>query len=182
MTKTLKTIQTISKVGKILSKIAFICGIVSFALCFFGLISLGLGAETLKIGGVTVHSIIEENAGLSTAAIYVSIAVAMVTVAADTVIAKLFERYFALELSDGTPFTFNGAKRLQKLGIFLIIIPLIANIIASTIYSIGLETVTDLQSMNLDYTGGIGMGLALLFVSLIFKYGAELNTQKSEAE
>ena len=43
--KTLQTIQTLCKVGRILSKIAFIICIVGAALCVAGIISLALIPE-----------------------------------------------------------------------------------------------------------------------------------------
>ena len=49
---TLKTIQTLSKIGKILSKIVFICCVVAFCGCIATIISLAFGAETLRIGGL----------------------------------------------------------------------------------------------------------------------------------
>lgn len=49
--KTLITIQTLAKIGKILSKIIFICCIVGFCGCIVGIVSLAIGAESLKLGG-----------------------------------------------------------------------------------------------------------------------------------
>ena len=45
---TLKTIQGLSRIGKILSKIIFICCIVGFCGCIAGMVSLALGAETFN--------------------------------------------------------------------------------------------------------------------------------------
>ena len=58
---TLKVIQSLSKIGKILSRIVFVCCIVGFCGCIVGIISLSLGAETFKLGGVTIHSMIEND-------------------------------------------------------------------------------------------------------------------------
>lgn len=55
----LKTIQTLSKIGRILSKIVYICCVVGFCVCIVGIISLGLGILTISIplGMVIVCSI-----------------------------------------------------------------------------------------------------------------------------
>ena len=50
--KSLKTIQTLSKIGKVLSKIAFIFSIIGFCGCIVGLISLFWGnGNPIKIAG-----------------------------------------------------------------------------------------------------------------------------------
>ena len=57
----LKTIQTLSKIGKILCKIAFVFAVIGFCGCIVGMISLSVGRNILKLGGVTIHGIISEN-------------------------------------------------------------------------------------------------------------------------
>ena len=57
----LKTIQTLSKIGKILCKIAFVFAVIGFCGCIVGMISLSVGGNILKLGGVTIHGIISEN-------------------------------------------------------------------------------------------------------------------------
>ena len=64
--KTLKTIQVFSKIGKVLSKIIFICSIVGACGCLVGIISLAVGmTESLELGGVTIHAMIEKSAEMS---------------------------------------------------------------------------------------------------------------------
>lgn len=67
---TLKTIQTLSKIGRILSKIVYICCVVGFCGCIVGIISLGLGGEVFKLDGVTIHSIIESHSHMSMPSLY----------------------------------------------------------------------------------------------------------------
>ena len=121
---TLKTIQTLSKIGRILSKIVYICCVVGFCVCIVGIISLGLRGEVFKLGGVTIHSIIESHSHMSMPALYTAMAVGMVLCAAEAVLSKFAEHYFTNELADGTPFTLMGAKELMHLGILTIMIPL----------------------------------------------------------
>ena len=57
--KSLDTIQKMSKIGKFLSKIAFIFSVIGFCGCIAGLLSLSFGNGSLiKIGGVTLHGLI----------------------------------------------------------------------------------------------------------------------------
>ena len=51
---TLKTIQTLSKIGKIISKIIFICCVVGFCGCIVGIVSLAIGAEIVCSIGVAI--------------------------------------------------------------------------------------------------------------------------------
>ena len=97
---TLKTIQTLSKIGRILSKIVYICCVVGFCVCIVGIISLGLGGEVFKLGGVTIHSIIESHSHMSMPALYTAMAVGIVLCAAEAVLSKFAEIYFKNELAD----------------------------------------------------------------------------------
>ena len=62
---TLKTIQTLSKIGKILSKIVYICCVVGFCGCIVGIISLGLGGVVPQQMGRSGASLSRLHDGLS---------------------------------------------------------------------------------------------------------------------
>lgn len=73
--KTLTTIQKISRLGKTLSKIAFVFSVIGFAGCLAGLCGMGLGGGTLlKIGGVTLHGWIFNDYGYSMGSIAAALA------------------------------------------------------------------------------------------------------------
>ena len=95
---TLKTIQTLAKVGRVISKVIFILCIVGFCLCICGIISLAAGARDLKIGGVTLQSMIQDETGASMGTLYASAAIGAVLFAAECVLAKFSEHYFKREL------------------------------------------------------------------------------------
>ena len=95
---TLKTIQTLAKIGKVFSKIIFVCCIVGFCGCIVGIVSLAFGAETFKLGGVTIHSMIENEAGMSLPTLYASMAVGLLFCGAEAVLCKFAEAYFKHEL------------------------------------------------------------------------------------
>ena len=121
--KTLQTIQTISKIGKIISKIVFICCVVGFCLCVVGIAGLALGVSVMQFGGVSLESLLQHEADMSTGTLYSSVICGAIVCAGQAVLAKFSQRYFERELKDGTPFTLDGARQLLQLGVLSIGIP-----------------------------------------------------------
>lgn len=175
-TKTLHIIQKLAKVGKVLSKIIAICCIVGAVGCLVGIISLSLGDfESLKIGGVTIHSIIEKSTEMSIGTVYASMAVGLILCTAEAVMAKMAQRYFQNEITAGTPFTIDGAKEMLRLGIYIIGISLGALIAADISYAIVNHYSLDVADMHLDVFNQVGIGIAFIITSLLCKLGAERN-------
>ena len=178
--KTLKTIQTLAKIGKILSKIIFVCCIVGFCGCIVGIVSLAIGAETFKLGGVTIHSMIENSAGMNLPTLFASMAVGLLFCAAEAVLCKFAEIYFKNELADGDPFTLHGAKELMHLGILTIAIPLGTVIVCSIGVSIADNVYHGIDKLSIGEFSSVGLGVMMIVLSLFCRYGAELNEGKSE--
>lgn len=171
--KTLKTIQILSKIGRIFSKIVYICCAVGFCGCVVGIISLALGGEVFKLGDVTVYSIIENHANMSMPTLYAAMAVGMVLSAAEAVLCKFAEHYFKNELADGTPFTVKGAKELMRLGILTVAIPLGAEIICSIGVAIADNFFPEIEELSLDWFASAGLGVMMIVSSLLCRFGAE---------
>ena len=95
---TLKTIQTLSKIGKILSKIVFICCVVAFCGCIATIISLAFGAETLRIGGLTLKGIFQKSAETSIGTVYAAAATGLILSAGEAVLAVLCKWLQALRV------------------------------------------------------------------------------------
>lgn len=122
--KSLQTIQKLFKIGKKLSRIAFIFSVIGFCGCIAGLLSLSFGNGSLiKLGGVTLHQLISEEYGYNIKGITASLSGWLVVCAGEAVLAKFAEVYFQNELQAETPFTLAGAKELLRLGILTITIP-----------------------------------------------------------
>ena len=122
--KSLQTIQKFSKIGKILSKMAFIFSVIGFCGCIAGILSMSLGNGSLiKLGGVTLHKLISEEYGYNIKSITATLSGWLVICAGEAVLAKFAEVYFQNELKAETPFTLAGAKELLRLGILTITIP-----------------------------------------------------------
>lgn len=62
---TLKILQKLYRLGRILSKIAYVCTIVAACLCAAGIASFALGAGTLRLGGVKIRGLVRADTSLS---------------------------------------------------------------------------------------------------------------------
>ena len=86
-------------------------------------------------------------------------------------------RYFTAELKEGTPFTNAGAERIKQLGIMEIVLSVISMGIMDGIYEkIGLT-----EWNRFDDAGGITIGICLILLAIVIRYGAELE-QKSRTK
>lgn len=86
------------------------------------------------------------------------------------ILMALAYRYFTAELKEGTPFTNAGADRIKQIGIIEIVISIISMSVIDGIYeNIGLA-----EWNRFDDAGGITLGICLILLSMVFRYGAEL--------
>lgn len=179
--KTLNTIQTLSKIGKVLSKIVHICCIVGVCGCGVGIVAMLVGAETLKLGGVTLHSILETEAGVSTGTIWAAIAVGMILCVGEIFVARKAHRYFENELKAGIPFTLEGAKELMQLGISIIWIPMVAAVLSQVAQEVLSQFMDTIEKVSVDGFDSVGLGVMCVVMSLLCKYGAECR-ESTESE
>lgn len=173
--KSLRTIQGLSKAGQVISKIAMIFCIVGASICLTEIIAAASGVQVIKIGGMYIKTLIEEDitdgmllSGAVTGLIFCSTTIALT---------KLANRYFTHELAAGTPFTEAGAKELMKLGITTMAVSLGAVILARIAFVILSKTVYGVGEADIDNGSGIIVGAVMLLFSLIFKYGSEFIPQ-----
>lgn len=172
---TLKTIQKVFRVAKIICQILFICCIVGCCLCLVAAVSLGMELPTLTIGRVNIISIVEAREGISNTGMVMICLAGAVQVAGLGILAKLAQRYLAREQKDGTPFTLGGAKQLRRLGIYSIWVPIAAQAIALAVC----KTLSTPTPLPLDSSVPVSYGLMLVFLSLVCQYGAELQSGKA---
>lgn len=172
-TPTLDTIQILSRIGKVLSKIVYICCIVGICGCAVGAAAMCIGTKTLKIGGVTLHSILEAEAGISTGTIWAAIAVGALLCIGEFFVSRMACRYFENELRAGTPFTMDGAKELLHLGISAIWIPIVSGVLAQVAQAVITQFMENVEKVRLDGLDSVALGVMLVYVSLLCRYGAE---------
>ena len=106
----------------------------------------------------------------------------MIYCAGAVVLAKFSEVYFRHEIDAGTPFTLNGAKEMMRLGILCVCISIGEEIIASIVTSVIAKSFADAAALDMDTTGAVTVGIALIFISLLCRYGAELAENNAKTE
>ncbi len=162
MSKTLSNILTVFKVLRVIAKVVFILCIVGGAGCLLGLAALPLASG--MPGGVTEVS-------------YFACIAGACVCAGEAVFAYLAEKYCQGVMNEGTPFSLDGAKECFRLGIASIIITVAVEVATGvTAGIVMLLSEAPTLDMDVDVTISLTTGLALLFLSMIFKYGAELQT------
>ncbi|MBR3934861.1 MAG: hypothetical protein IKJ68_13270 [Clostridia bacterium] len=89
-------------------------------------------------------------------------------------------RYLRHEIHDGTPYTTEGAKELREIGVHIIVHPVITASIITIIYVL---CGRDFPAFFTESSYiGILFGVVLVFVSLILRYGAELEKKEKNEE
>lgn len=180
--KELKTIQSLSKLGKVLSTIVFVICIVAFCLCVVGAIGVALGFDAVEIGGITVEGIVEMDVEMTKEMLIAVTIGGAIICAAEAVTAKFAEHYFKRELDDGTPFTRGGAGELQRLGILAIVLPIAAGVISSILFSFMAPELADYTSADLEMSGTVGVGIMMIVMAQVCKYGAALEERRAQTE
>lgn len=175
--KTLDTIQTLSKIGKVFSKIVYICCIVGIIAGAVGIVALLIGAETLKLGGMTLHTILETEAGVGTGTVLTAIAVETVLCVGEFFVSRMAYRYFDNELKAGTPFTTGGAKELLHLGISTIWIPIVTFVLAQVTQGVIAQFIENVEKLDFNAFDSVALGVMFIVMSLLCKHGAELREQ-----
>lgn len=172
--KILNTIQTLSKIGKVLSKIVYICCVIGAVGCAVGMACLPF-ADTgiLKLGGVTISGLIVNRAGIDLNSLYPLMTGAMIVCIGQAVTAKCAESYFQHELAAGTPFTLPGAKELLRLGVVTISVPLGTLILAQIASGVLAELIGCGEAFKLDGGDSVSLGVMFLVIALLCQYGAE---------
>ena len=181
--KSLETIQKVAKFCKIFSKIAYVFCIISIIF----LIIAGITALSMP-NTITFNSkqllIFDESENLdvefSRSTFFDQCVVAAIIVIGELYLAKKAIKYFEFELEEGTPFTNKSANEIKNLGILTIAVPIIVSLvalIAHIIIKAVMENVADFEA-NIDIS--LSLGLFLLFLSAVFRYGASLTEAKSE--
>lgn len=172
--KTLNSIQTLSKIGKILSKIVCICCVVGFVGCAVGIAAVLIGIQAVEIGGLTLHGILENEAGITEGTVWAAIAVGMILSVGEFCVSRMAYRYFKNELNAGTPFTADGAKELMHLGISVIWIPIVSVVLAQIAQEVIAQFTEIVEPLVFDDFESVAMGVMFIIMSLFCKCGAEL--------
>lgn len=173
MSKSLHTIQTIAKMGKIFSQIIFICCLIGAIGCCVGAVTL-LGVNGLVIGGTNITALIVSESDIAMETMVFSCISGFIACTAECVVSKFANLYFKHELEAGTPFTLEGSREILRLGILTIAIPMGALLLEGIAYGVFQVLYPMAEQMNMEDISSIGLGVMFLVASVIFKYGSEL--------
>lgn len=169
--KNLNRIQNLASLGKILSKLVFVCALVGACLCLAGLVSLPFADSGILM---PLYGRIVNRGGASLGTVCAELSAGLVFSAGEAVLARFAHRYFVHEMEAGTPFTQEGAAELQKLGIYTICIPLGTQLLAQILYAVQAEVLEGVGTLSMDGFVSVELGAAFLVMSLIFRYGAQV--------
>lgn len=174
MKNPLSVIQTAHKIGKIISRICFFVSIVVAVVLLVALISLLFGldkipamADLLTEGEYSKETLY----GLSLVGIIYSLGEAL--------ICRKAYGYFSFELERGTPFTYEGAKMLLKVGIMNIAISIVTFALSSAIYRLMALTLGNMSPLKLNSTGSLTLGIMFVITSYMLSYGADLEKENN---
>ncbi len=171
MSKTLSTILTIFKVAKIVAKVIFILCIIGGAGCLLSLVMLPLAGGIMQMLGEG------EKILPST---YFAAVVGAIACAGEAVCAYFAEKYFGHVLEAGTPFTLDGSKECFNFGLVSIITSLAVSVASGIALGICLLFSPEAYGFDAEMSVSLTTGLLFLFISLIFKYGAEQTASPEE--
>lgn len=177
-----KIIQVLAKIGKILSKIIYICCIVGFWGCIVGILALAFGAEAVKLEGLTLHTLLEDKAGISLGTLYVTIAGSLVLCIGEAFLARKAERYFTHELAAGTPFTVDGAQELWRLGILTVAVSLGSQVLSAIVQATLMGFWADARRLSLNPIDSVALGLGILLAALLCRNAAAREQQRDSLQ
>lgn len=163
----LEKIQKGMRVLQILSKIILIFAIVGVVLASIG--ATLVVSDVLNMENQFLH-FLSVTAEMRKGQLVGILAAAAISLLSDGILTAFAYRYFTAELKEGTPFTNAGADRIKQLGIIEIAISIISMSVIDGIYeNIGLA-----EWSRFDDAGGITLGICLILLSMVVRYGAEL--------
>lgn len=179
MNKSLKTIQILSKIGRILSKIVFIACIIGAAMCLASIVGLAIGTnDAISIHGKTITQTMADVSDLSIASAYALFCVGLTMCLGEIFTAKFAEKYFTHELEDGTPFTERGAKEMLRLGILTISISLGTSILSSISLAVIKHSFSNVETQGIGSVSAVGLGIVFLIFGVVFRYGAGIKEKE----
>lgn len=163
----LEKIQKGMRVLQILSKIILIVAIVGVALASIG--ATLVASDVLNMENQFLH-FLSVTAEMSKGQLVGILTAAAISLLFGGIIIAFVYHYFTTELKEGTPFTNAGADKIKQLGIIEIVLSVISMWVIGGIYEyIGLT-----EWNRFDDAGNITLGICLILLSMVVRYGAEL--------
>lgn len=172
--KSLEAIQKTFRLFKTLSMLAMIVSFIAAGTALLGLLCvLEWKSEGMLGFGKSVMVLTGTDSLKPAICVLLSDAVFALT---SGVLGLFAWNYFKAEQANGTPFTHRGADQLKNLGIKTIIIPLAAIVISAVIY----QCFDAAPAVEWSNAVSVVLGAMMILVSLVFRYGAELEIKMGE--
>lgn len=174
----MKSLQTVQKMFKVLKTLSFIAMIISFCVAGLSLISViwlaVLQSDSVSgLESMIMYAFESESLDMAICALLSDTVFALT----DGVLSLLAWRYFKAEQECGTPFYDDGVKTIRNVGISVIVMPNVAVIVAAVIYAcFGIDPGAN------DWTTAASslLGVVLILLSLVFRYGSDLEKKDTE--
>lgn len=170
----LEKIQKGMKVFQILSKIILVFACVGVALASIG--AALVASDVLNEENQFFH-FLSVTAEMSKGQIVGTLTASATSLLFGGILTAFAYCYFTAELKEGTPFTNAGADRIRQLGIMEIVFSVISMCVINGIY----EKISLPEWNRYDDVGGITLGICLLLLAMVVRYGAELE-QKNKGK
>lgn len=173
--KSLKVVQGFAKAGKIISLILYIFAIIGAIGTAVGLIIMLAFKGMVVEGEKTIEQLIEQETKQPMVCMYAEMICAIIVCVAEIPVCLMAKKYFEYELAQGTPFTFDGANKMLKLGIWILCLGLASAVACSIVYGIYVAIHGDIfPDSAFSFSGSFWLGLAFIAISYILKYGADV--------
>ena len=174
--KSLQTIQKTCKVFQTLTKIAMILCFVGSGLLLLGLICGIVISSTGAVITGNMKTLYRLTSSASFFEMVGSLLAEFVLTLTDALLFFHGWKYFSAEQVDGTPFSRRGADLMKRMGIMLIVLPAVATILVGVLH--GIFDMPQIEVADVGNRISVMMGIMLILVSVILRYGAELEKGK----
>ena len=164
--KSLDVIQTICKILKILTMIAFVCSIIGAATSFVGAIILFCIREDSALWQEAIKHFTETPPDLNY--MRCNLVGAVVTCSISAIIMGFAKRFYADEIAAGTPFDRTICKKMLKEGVLYLSLSVVSVVVTAIVYA----------CFGVSYEGsnysGFGTGIMFVLCWIICRYGADV--------
>lgn len=175
--KSLRIIQALAKIARIICLIVFILCIIGAAGCLIGIIVVSSLRNVVLYEGKTLNDILIENRATFESVI-AALIVGLLSTGVGIYLSKYNELFYKRELAVGTPFKMEVVKDIRKVSVVNIVVSFSLAVVA-TITVLIISGVTGVHvEVSYSLFGTIGYGLVLLLISLFAQYGAEIDEAK----
>ena len=179
--KSLRRIQILSKVAKVICIVLFVMAIVGAVGCVLGLslFSLALPFEIKE--GVTLEAYLAEK-GVSVAAAYAGMGTGLFMCGVSIFLSYYNKLFFERELKEGTPFSMVIVKDMRKTALVNIITNVAACTIAAITIAIVRVSYPSIPKFDYSLVSSLWFGVCLLILSLFCEYPVENSTAPKAKE